>query len=325
MSSQAELQYLAVKERVSTLKILQMTLDVELRTLLDEHRLSPLQPLNWIAELAESLRNRNADFLQQFIESVLQQSRKVKRLLTPADFEDKVSGILQAEAELSLALSEIEDLFSRSRSSMTGAQRSFFEDLISTTRQAFTATAAESRSAHDGFKELVPRIEFLYRPQEDLRAFLRTIPPYAPLEIIQFTITPAIQTLQELAERREVLVARADGIEFDALQRWHDLAHAVDWEETSASLEQLRKELKAQRELQSAALAIITLETTTANGAVGSLPSYPGPVRDLSDLLCVAEEYRSVERLISLLEELQGQIRTAVERVMAKLSRVVPQ
>ncbi len=64
---------------------------------MDEHRLSPEHPEEWVTELVNSLHNRHAVYRERFSNMVHRQSRALRDLTALADFDAALQDMVQTE------------------------------------------------------------------------------------------------------------------------------------------------------------------------------------------------------------------------------------
>ncbi|KAL1937226.1 hypothetical protein VTO73DRAFT_14453 [Trametes versicolor] len=268
----AELGHAAVQSEVTALKIMKMTLDVELGNFMDEHRLSLEHPEEWITELVNSLHNRHAAYREKFSNMVHRQSRALQDLTALTDFDKALQDMVQVESQRASDLSKVETLYEQKRDKLDEDQRSFFGQFLSATRQSHVVCVTQRTCMKARFDEIRPRLEFLSQPREQLFAFTSSLPPYATRDATRVAVTPAVNVLRALGQARENAVARARKIESEAAQ-WNDQDIPYGKRvEALTLLQRLREDMERNRPLQSAALAKITLQTIVANGASVSLP-----------------------------------------------------
>ncbi|OJT02137.1 hypothetical protein TRAPUB_13663 [Trametes pubescens] len=303
MSTPPNLDCQSARREVAAISLVKMTLDIDMRTLLDEHRLSPLRPQLWVEELVESLQTIDGEYRQRFAEKVFGQARMLRKLTAPADFDAKLTNMLQSENEIRNELSKIEEMYKHKRNQMNPAQRSFFDDLFSTTRRSHKTFVFEAKGTRVNFDALRPLLGFLSQSQEQLNGFLSSLPPYAAPDAIRSAVTPAVDEFKALISQREEILQSAYRIELEATLWEEKCVPYSERAESLAQLKQLRDDLKAQRTLQNAACTTINRETTTANGAPHALSNVPGTTQKLCDLLGVATQYAALDRFGSMLEE----------------------
>ncbi|KAH9885101.1 hypothetical protein C8Q73DRAFT_669616 [Cubamyces lactineus] len=292
MSSSFESEYATLQGHASSITVLRLALDVELRQFLEEHRMTPSAPRLWTRQFVDSLLDKNADYRSRVVDKVSRQARRLRKLTAPII------------PERSIAIAELGQLYEQQQGELNASQRAFFDDLLLTIRQSHGTLASEVSALGSRFEQLSPILDFLVLPEDVLSTRMLTMGPYSTSAALQSLVSEALNDLNVLFVRREEIGRRAAEIEFN-VSRDMPSGTVTDAQMRMAVqiLGDLRVEIKGQMRSQNVALSRLQAEAATANSSPHRLPDYPDVPWTFPDLLHAATEYDSISRYCCLLEE----------------------
>ncbi|KAI9062653.1 hypothetical protein FKP32DRAFT_1604130 [Trametes sanguinea] len=288
MSSQQSSPYASVESQIQAIRSHHLLLEVELRTFLDEHCMSPARPEQWTKQLVSSLLSLNTNYLVQISQKVKHQARKynLKTSVPVAEFDTKLASILQFIEQRSAELPEVEQRIECARGRWNSYQQRLVQELLDTTRQCQS--------------------------------------PYKTSDSIWASVAPVVDTLRSLSSRRDEILRRALIIDQDAALHWDGqlVPPPNDVHRSLETLKGLLLEIKGQYHSQNVAMAKLHAETAAAGSRPETVSDLCGGTVNLMDLADAATQYASFTRFLDLLEEMKAQIDDAMKKLALKLASV---
>ncbi|KAI0654591.1 hypothetical protein C8Q70DRAFT_1058357 [Cubamyces menziesii] len=317
--SSPQQEYAALQSKVSSIKALQLALDVELRQFLHDHSMTPNDCGLWTNQFIDYLLDKNAEYRTRLTEKISRQARKLRRLISPSSFDSKMGAMLQVIVEVAVDISEVERLYEQKRGSMTAVQQSFFNDLLVTIRQSYEASVTEISALRLRFEELRPALEFLSQPEDALFRML-ALGPYSTPDAIRASVGQAMDDLAALHIKREDIGRSASEVEYNVSTHWCGAGVTrSELREAAEILDDLHVQVSSQVRSQNVVLLKLQAEAATANSSPHRLQEHRDAQWSLPDLISVATDYDSLSRYRSLLEE--EEIRISVHRANLRLSQ----